>query len=183
VRDTTGQPIKRATTPEGSHILLLAETLATVMDRRYNCDMRILAIDYGSQRIGLALSDPTGTLARPLPFVPAKGDAKLARELAALAQKENAELILLGLPRNMDGSHGDAAAKVKAFAAALGQATSVRIQLVDERLTTVQAGRQLHEAGRDTRAQRGKIDSESAAVLLQGYLDSRAPLPLPESDA
>ena len=72
--------------------------------------MRILAIDYGSQRIGLAISDPTGTLARPLPFIPAKGDPKLAREIATLAQKEEAGLILLGLPRHMNGSLGEAAA-------------------------------------------------------------------------
>jgi putative Holliday junction resolvase len=137
-------------------------------------EMRILAIDYGSVRIGLALSDPTGTLARPLPFVPAKGDAKLARELAALAAKEQAALILLGLPRHMNGSLGEAAAKVQAFATALGQATKIPFKLVDERLTTVQASRQLHEAGKDSRAQRGRIDSEAAAVLLQGYLDSQS---------
>jgi putative Holliday junction resolvase len=136
--------------------------------------MRVLAIDFGSARIGLALSDPTGTLARPLPFVPAKGDAKLAREIATLAEKEQAERILLGLPRHMNGSLGEAAAKVQAFAAALGAVTPIPIQLVDERLTTVQASRQLQEAGRDTRAQRGRIDSEAAAVLLQGWLDARA---------
>lgn len=136
--------------------------------------MRILAIDYGSTRIGLALSDPTGTLARPLPFIPAKADAKLAREIAALAVKEQAELILLGLPRHMNGSLGEAATLVQAFAAALGQATPVRIKLVDERLSTVQASRQLQEAGRNTRAQRGQIDSEAAAVLLQGYLDMQS---------
>jgi len=136
--------------------------------------MRVLAIDHGSARIGLALSDPTGTLARPLPFLPAKGDAKLAREIAALALKEQAELILLGLPRHMNGTLGEAAAKVQAFAAALGQATAIPVQLVDERLTTVQASRQLQEAGRDTRAQRSRIDSEAAAVLLQGWLDARA---------
>jgi putative Holliday junction resolvase len=137
--------------------------------------MRILAIDHGTARIGLALSDPTGTLARPLPFLPAKGDAKLAREIAALAQKEQAQLILLGLPRHMNGSLGEAAAKVQSFAAALGHATKIPLKLVDERLTTVQASRQLHEAGKDTRAQRGRIDSEAAAVLLQGWLDSRSP--------
>ena len=136
--------------------------------------MRVLAIDHGSARIGLALSDPTGTLARPLPFLPAKGDAKLAREIAALALKEQAGLILLGLPRHMNGTLGEAAAKVQAFATALGQATKIPVQLVDERLTTVQASRQLQEAGRDTRAQRGRIDSEAAAVLLQGWLDARA---------
>jgi putative transcription antitermination factor YqgF len=89
--------------------------------------MRILAIDYGSRRIGLALSDPTGTLARPLPFLPAKADAKLAREIAALAKKEEVELILLGLPRHMNGSLGEAAAKVQAFAEVLGQATPIPI--------------------------------------------------------
>jgi putative Holliday junction resolvase len=145
--------------------------------------MRILAIDYGSKRIGLALSDPTGTLARPLPFVPAKADAQLARELAALAKKEEAHLILLGLPRHMDGSIGEAAAHVQAFAALLGQATPVRIQLIDERLSTVQASRQLQEAGRNARQQRGKIDSEAACVLLQGYLDSQTPFPLLPPDA
>ena len=140
--------------------------------------MRILAIDYGSQRIGLALSDPTGTLARPLPFVPAKADLKLAREIAGMAKKEEAHLILLGLPRNMDGSSGEAAAKVQAFAAVLGQATPIRIQLIDERLSTVQASRQLQESGKNARQQRGKIDSEAAAVLLQGYLDSQTPFSL-----
>ena len=136
--------------------------------------MRVLAIDYGSARIGVALSDPTRTLAKPLPFVPAKGDAKLAREIAALAEKEGATLILLGLPRHMNGSLGEAAEKVQAFAAALGSATAIPLELVDERLTTVQAGRQLHESGRNTRKQRDKIDSEAAAVLLQGWLDARS---------
>jgi len=136
--------------------------------------MRILAIDYGSTRIGLALSDPTGTLARPLPFLPAKADVKLAREIATLVAKEQVELILLGLPRHMNGSLGEAATLVQAFAATLGQATPVRIKLVDERLSTVQASRQLQEAGKNTRAQRGKIDSEAAAVLLQGYLDMQS---------
>ena len=140
--------------------------------------MRILAIDYGSQRIGLALSDPTGTLARPLPFVPAKGDAKLAREIAALAVKEQAETLLLGLPRNMDGTSGEAALKVQAFAAELGKATTIRIKLIDERLTTVQASRQLQESGKNTRKQRGQIDSESACVLLQSYLDTQQSFPL-----
>jgi putative Holliday junction resolvase len=145
--------------------------------------MRILAIDYGSTRIGLALSDPTGTLARPLPFLPAKGDAKLAREIAEMAKKQEAELILLGLPRNMDGSSGEAAIRVQAFAAALRQATAIRVQLIDERLSTVQASRQLQEAGKNTRQQRGQIDSEAAAVLLQGYLDTQQNFPLLPPDA
>jgi putative Holliday junction resolvase len=139
--------------------------------------MRILALDHGSKRLGVALSDPTGTLAKPLPFLPAKGDAKLAREVAALAAKEEAGLILLGLPRHMNGSLGESAAQVQAFAAALGQATKIPVKLVDERLSTVQASRQLREAGRDARAQRSRIDSEAAAVLLQAYLDAQPLLP------
>jgi putative Holliday junction resolvase len=136
--------------------------------------MRILAIDYGSARIGLALSDPTGTLARPLPFLPAKGDAKLAKEIAAVAVKENAEMFLLGMPRNMDGSVGEAAEKVTAFAEELRKAIGpAQLKLVDERLSTVQASRQLQQAGRNAKQQRGKIDSEAACVLLQGYLDSQ----------
>ena len=145
--------------------------------------MRILAIDYGNARIGLALGDPTGTLARPLPFLPAKGDAKLAREIAALAQKEEVHLILVGLPRNMDGSSGEAAVRVQAFAAHLEQASPVRVELIDERLSTVQASRQLQESGKNARQQRGRIDSEAACVLLQGYLDSRTPFPLLPPDA
>jgi putative Holliday junction resolvase len=142
--------------------------------------MRILAIDYGAKRIGLALSDPTATLAPPHPIHPARPDAPLAREIALLAKKEDARLILLGLPRHMNGSLGEAAVRVQAFALLLGQATSVPVRLIDERLSTVQAGRQLHEAGRNARQQRAKIDSEAAAVLLQGYLDSQpSSLPLP----
>jgi putative Holliday junction resolvase len=135
--------------------------------------MRILALDYGSQRIGIALSDPTGTLARPLPFIPAKADAKLAGEIGTLAEKEKVDLILLGLPRHMNGSLGEAAAKVQAFASVLEKKTRIALRLVDERLSTVQASRQLREAGKDSRAQRGRIDSEAAAVLLQGYLDAQ----------
>ena len=143
--------------------------------------MRILALDYGSQRIGVALSDPTGTLARPLPFLPAKSDVKLAREIKALAEQEKVELILLGLPRHMNGSLGEAAEKVQAFAAILGQSTTIALKLIDERLSTVQASRQLHEAGKDSRKQRGQIDSEAASVLLQGYLDARSFSPSAEA--
>jgi putative Holliday junction resolvase len=145
--------------------------------------MRILAIDNGTRRIGLALSDPTGTLARPLPFLPAQADAKLAREIAALAATEKAGLILLGLPRHMDGSIGEATARVEAFAVHLRKASTVPLQLIDERLSTVQASRQLQEAGQDSRRQRSRIDSEAAAVLLQGYLDAQSNFPLPPPDA
>jgi putative Holliday junction resolvase len=146
--------------------------------------MRILAIDYGSARIGLALGDPTGTLARPLPFLPAKGNAKLAREIAELAKKNDVHLILLGQPRNMDGSMGEAAELVKAFADELQKSiASIPLKMIDERLSTVQASRQLQESGKNARKQRGQIDSEAACVLLQGYLDSQTAFPLLPPDA
>ncbi len=146
--------------------------------------MRIFAIDYGSTRIGLALSDPTGTLARPLPFLPAKPDAKLAREIVDLARQHDVHLFVLGLPRNMDGTSGEAATKVQAFAAILRAATPLPVKLIDERLSTVQASRQLQESGKNTRKQRGQIDSEAACVLLQGHLDSQQSFPLlPDPDA
>ena len=119
-----------------------------------------------------------------MPFLPAKADAKLAREIAEIAQKNDVHLILLGLPRNMDGSTGDAAAKVQAFAVELEKAAgAMPIRLVDERLSTVQASRQLQESGKNTRKQRGQIDSEAACVLLQGYLDSQTAFPLLPPDA
>src|SRR5471032_992642 len=99
--------------------------------------MRILAIDYGSQRIGVALGDPTGTLARPLPFLPAKADPKLARDVVDLAKQHDVHLILIGLPRHMNGEFGEAAQKVQAFAAILKEATPIPLKLIDERLSTV----------------------------------------------
>jgi putative Holliday junction resolvase len=138
--------------------------------------MRILAIDYGSARIGLALGDPTGTLARPLPFVPAKADAKLAREIVDIAKKNDVHLFVLGLPRNMDGTYGPAAEKVRAFAEKLRAACGCEIKLWDERLTSVAAQRSLHEAGHNVKSSRKVIDQVAAQLILQGWLDSQAML-------
>ncbi|MDE1170517.1 MAG: Holliday junction resolvase RuvX [Verrucomicrobium sp.] len=134
----------------------------------------ILALDPGSKRVGVALSDGTLSLARPLPFLEAEPFRRLAAQVRDLAAKEGVTLIVLGLPRNMDGSYGEAAEKARAFAAKLGPVAAVPIELVDERLTTVEASRRLHEAGHNAKTQREKIDSAAAAVLLQAYLDRRA---------
>lgn len=137
---------------------------------------RILALDPGAKRVGLALSDPTRTLARPLPFLDAMPFAKLAGKLKALIREEEIDLILIGLPRNMDGTYGPAAKKAQEFATRLREVILIPIHTVDERLTTVEASRRLHEAGRSAREQKGKIDSASAQVLLQSYLDAPRPL-------
>jgi putative Holliday junction resolvase len=138
--------------------------------------MRILALDHGTVRIGVALSDELKMLATPLEYLPAEPFAKLVERLRQLIREKEVELILVGLPRNMDGSYGPAALKVQEFVAALRSALTVPIQTWDERLTSVQAHRYLTEGGARSRArrQKGKVDQMAAAILLQSYLDARA---------
>ena len=136
--------------------------------------MAILALDYGTKRIGLAISDETLTLARPLPFVDAIPFVKVVARLKELAKAEKVHLIVVGLPRHLDGSYGESAQKVRSFIAQLQRSLTTPIETFDERLTTVQASRQLREAGHDSRDQRSRIDSASAAVILQAYLDRLA---------
>ena len=134
--------------------------------------MRILALDHGTRRVGVAVSDELQLIASPLEFIPAEpfGDF-LARLRQILVQKE-VGLILIGMPRNMDGSYGPAAQKVRDFVAALQSEITVPIKTLDERLTTVQAQRSLIQANvrRDQRKQ--KVDMTAAAILLQSHLDS-----------
>ncbi len=134
--------------------------------------MRILALDHGTRRVGVAVSDELQLIASPLEFIPAEPfEDFLARLRQILVQKE-VGLILIGMPRNMDGSYGPAAQKVRDFVAALQSETTVPIKTLDERLTTVQAQRSLIQANvrRDQRKQ--KVDMTAAAILLQSHLDS-----------
>ncbi|MDR2463762.1 MAG: Holliday junction resolvase RuvX [Verrucomicrobiales bacterium] len=133
---------------------------------------RYLALDYGDKRIGVAISDETLTLASPLPFIANNGSIKkIAGQLRALTVEKNATLIIIGVPRNMDGSYGMSAEKAKKFTAQLRASLTVEIKNVDERLSTVEASRRLHEAGKNSRQQKNLIDSNSACVILQSYLD------------
>ena len=127
-----------------------------------------LACDVGSVRIGLAKSDPDGLIATPLEAVRA-GDVEAL--LAVVDEIEPVEVIV-GLPLSLDGSEGPAAARVRAWADDLATRTAIPVRLCDERLTTVQAQRGLHEAGRTTRSSRSVIDSASAVILLQAQLDA-----------
>lgn len=136
--------------------------------------MKVLALDYGTKRIGVAISDGTGTLASPRPYIPTMAFMKIKAALRDLLEKESIAQIIIGMPRNMDGSYGPSAELVREFVEKLKSGgITTPIQMIDERLTTVQASRQLHDAGRNTRQQRELVDSVSAAVLLQSYLDSR----------
>lgn len=134
--------------------------------------MRILALDHGTVRIGVALSDDLKMIASPREFLPAEPFGDLVEKLKFLVREYEVELILVGLPRNMDGSYGEATTKVRSFIAALKDVLLVPIRTWDERLTTVTAARQLRSGGTKAKDQRAKVDSASAAVLLQSYLDS-----------
>jgi putative Holliday junction resolvase len=134
--------------------------------------MRILALDHGTKRIGVAVSDELQMIASPLEFIPAEPfDDFLLRFKQILAEKE-VELILVGLPRNMDGSYGPAADKVREFIARLREAVSVPIRTWDERLTSVMANRALIEGRVRRQERKQKVDKMAAAILLQSYLDS-----------
>jgi len=135
--------------------------------------MRILALDPGPKRIGVAVSDELKLIAQPLEFIPAEPFAGFLARLQELIREKEVELILIGLPRNMDGSYGPAALKVKTFAAALRETVAVPLQLWDERLTSAQAQRLLIQGGVRRRQRKEKVDQTAAAILLQSYLDSR----------
>ncbi len=133
--------------------------------------MRTLAIDHGTKRVGLALSDETGTIAQPLNFISAQPAAKLLDSLKQIVAERKAEAIVVGMPRNMDGSYGPAAEKTREFVAALQQVVTVPVHVWDERLTSVQANRFLIEAGVRREKRKERVDQTAAAILLQSYLD------------
>ncbi len=136
--------------------------------------MRILALDHGTKRIGIAVSDELKMIAQPLEFIPAEPFARFLERLKELLREKEVELILVGLPRNMDGSHGPAALKVQEFVAVLKSALTVPIKLWDERLTSTQANRSLIEGKVRRDKRKEKVDKTAAAILLQSYLDTFA---------
>ena len=136
---------------------------------------RILGIDVGEARIGLALSDELGMLAHPAETVHVKEGNPLKR-VAEVITREKIETVVIGLPRNMSGTYGPAAEKAREFATKLQALAPCTVKFWDERLTTVAAQKQLHEAGKNVKNSRGVIDQVAAVLILQGYLDSQAML-------
>lgn len=133
--------------------------------------MRILALDHGTKRIGVAVSDETKTIALPLEYIPAEPFAEfLARLKHILAEKE-VDFILIGMPRNMDGSYGPAAQKVEVFIATLKSAITIPIKTWDERLTSTMANRAMIQGNVRRDKRKEKVDAMAAAILLQSYLD------------
>jgi putative Holliday junction resolvase len=137
--------------------------------------VRALGIDLGSRRIGVAVSDPTGTIASPYEVVERSGDAGADhRRLVALAAELGVERIVVGLPLSLDGTLGPAAEAVLREVHELAATTEVPVETYDERLTTVTAERSLREQGVKGRDRRKVVDMTAAAVLLQAWLDGRA---------
>jgi putative holliday junction resolvase len=132
---------------------------------------RSLGIDFGTRRIGLALSDPTGTLATPLPFLENSTPEEVTKNLKDLVENHGVETIVVGMPRNMDGTYGPSAEKVRNFIAQIQPHLTAKVVTIDERLTTAQASRELSQIGLNQKDLRKKVDSSSAALILQQFLD------------
>lgn len=136
--------------------------------------MRALGVDLGSKRIGIAVSDRSGTIASPLTVVARSGNvAADHRRIAALVAEEEAEMVIVGLPLNMNGSSGPAAQAAIKEAAVLATVVNVPVETFDERRTTVTADAVLMERKMNAQARRRVIDKVAAAVMLQHWLDSR----------
>ncbi|MEI8312416.1 MAG: Holliday junction resolvase RuvX [Verrucomicrobiota bacterium] len=134
---------------------------------------RALGIDLGDARVGVAVSDDLGMLAHPMETIQVKA-GRVMQRILEIAKEKGTQTIVVGMPRNMDGSFGPAAQKTRDFIDALKLETSCRVVPWDERLTTVSAQRSLHEAGKNARAQKAMIDQVAAQILLQSWLDSQA---------
>lgn len=152
--------------------------------------MRFLGVDYGAKRIGLALSDYTATLARPWQMVPAAGSparsaAAVADVIARLRASDDPDLdgLVVGLPRRLTGEDTDQTPQVRLFVSALAGLTGLPVDTQDERLTSVEAEARLAARERDWRKRKALLDAESASIILQEYLDTRAQRPAPEDPA
>lgn len=131
---------------------------------------RILGIDHGDVRIGIAMSDETAFLASSLCVVESTNAGM--DQILALVAEHRVETIVVGLPRNMDGSYGPATEKVRKFIEKLKTKISVPVEEWDERLSTVSAHHALREAGLDGRRRKGVVDQVAAQIILQNYLDA-----------
>lgn len=138
--------------------------------------MRILAIDYGARRIGLALSDPTGTLASPLETLSRRaGKRPPWAELERVVRDGEVERIVVGLPLDLEGNEPEWAAEVREFGERLGTRTGLPVEFLDERMTSVRAERLVRSSGlpRGKREEKERVDAAAAALILQNYLDSK----------
>lgn len=132
---------------------------------------RVIGVDYGSKRVGLAISDGIGLTATPLEVVVRRN--AVAR-IAELMSELDVDTVVVGLPTGLSGAEGDAASEARGLGAEIVETTGARVEYFDERFTSRMAGEALLEAGMKRRERRGTVDKVAAAIILQGYLDSRA---------
>lgn len=134
--------------------------------------MTFIGLDFGERRIGIAVSDELGFAARPLPAIERTSRAEDVARIGEIASRRKAQMIIVGLPLNMDGSTGPAARRAQRFARLLAQELEVPVELWDERLSTVEAERALIASGERRSRRREVRDGVAAALILQGYLEA-----------
>ena len=132
--------------------------------------MRVMAIDYGDARTGVAVSDPTGLLAGYTTVIQSRKPEAVAEELARLVRTHGVEELVMGFPRNMDGTEGPRAELYRAFARQVEAVVGLPVALWDERRTTVEAHAILHESGKRMKAHKKNVDAVAASLILEGYL-------------
>ncbi len=135
--------------------------------------MVILSVDYGDVRTGIAVCDKMEILASPVTVITQSYEPKLIAEIEKIISQHKPELIVVGLPKNMDGSSGERAEKCKKFADALSERTGIKTIMVDERLTTVSAHRALNVTNVRGNKRKGIVDAVSAVMILESYLASK----------
>lgn len=133
--------------------------------------MRIMAIDYGDAHTGVALSDPTGFLAGSATTIHSRKPDVVLEELARMVRENGVDELVMGFPRNMDGTEGPRAELYRAFAQQVEEATGLKPVLWDERRTTVDAHRILFESGKNAKKRKKTVDAVAASLILEGYLD------------
>ena len=138
---------------------------------------RVLGIDFGERRVGLALSDPSATIASPLPTIVRRaGKRPPIAAIAELIQRNEVERVVVGLPLNLNGDETDWTAQVRDFGNKLGERAGIPVDFLDERLTSVQAERAVRSIGlkRSERERKDRIDAAAAVLLLQTFLDRQS---------
>jgi putative Holliday junction resolvase len=140
--------------------------------------MRVLGLDYGSVRIGVAVSDPDGIIAQPGDFIPAEPEKECILNIKSLCSKLSVEKIVIGLPLHMNGDEGESALAARNLGRAIQESMDIPVCFIDERLSTLSAEKALREANVKGTKKKEKVDSVAAAIILQSYLDREAVLKL-----
>ena len=140
---------------------------------------RILGLDYGTARVGVAISDTLQMIASPLYYIPAKDQQACIAAIAELCQEREVGRVVVGLPKHMNNTEGESSKAARAFGAKIEAATGLSVDFLDERLTTAAAERVLIAANVSRKKRKEKIDSMAAGIILQNYLDAKGSPSIP----